>query len=79
MLEVPFSVQGLFRYEFIPERRAVYKEPYVEIFRRLTRTVKGKYPERWAGERWFLLHDNAPILRWLKIKYSLTEYTVTVL
>jgi hypothetical protein len=45
-LEVFFDAHGFVQYEFIPQRRTVNKEKYMEIFLRLRDAVRRKYPEK---------------------------------
>ena len=44
------------------------KEMYIDILRRLRDIVKGKCPEKWRTNSWFLLHDNAPTHRSVLVK-----------
>lgn len=79
MLEVFFDYRGLIHYEFIPEGRTVNKQLYTEILKRLRDAIRRKRPEKWAGNDWFLLHDNAPSHRSLMVKQYLAKHNVTTL
>lgn len=79
MLEVFFDYKGLIHYEFIPEGRAVNKELYVEVLRRLRDAIRRKRPEKWAENNWVLLHDNAPAHGSLLVRNYLAKHSVTAL
>lgn len=79
MLEVFFDYSGLIHYEFIPEGRTINKQLYTEILKRLRDAIRQKRPEKWAGNDWFLLHDNAPSHLSLMVKQYLAKNNVTTL
>ena len=50
---------------------------YIDVLRRLRDTVKGKRPEKWRTNSWFLLHDNAPAHQSILVKDFLAKNNVT--
>jgi len=57
----------------------VNKEMYTDILRRLRDAVRGKRPEKWRTNSWFLLHDNAPAHRSVLVKDFLAKNSVSTL
>lgn len=79
MLEVFFDYKGLIHYEFIPDGKTVNQGLYVDILRRLRDAIRRKRPEKWTGNDWILLHDNAPAHRSLLVQEYLAKNNVATL
>ena len=47
-------------HKFLPQGRKVNKEYYLEVMRRLRKTIRQKRTELWKYQSWILHHDNAP-------------------
>ena len=60
LLTVFFDYHGVVHQEFLPQRRTVNKEYYLEVMRRLREAIRKKRPELWKNNSWLLHHENAP-------------------
>ena len=55
-----FDCNGVVHHDFLPQGRTVNKECYVEVMRRLRKTIRQKRTELWKYQSGIFHHDNAP-------------------
>jgi len=55
-----FDSEGTVHHEYAPDGQTINKEFYLEVLRRLRKSVRRKRPEKWRDGDWILHHDNAP-------------------
>ena len=60
LLTVFFDYHGVVHQEFLTQGRAVNKEYYLAVMRRLHEAIPKKRLESWKNNSWLLHHDNAP-------------------
>ncbi|UYV76619.1 hypothetical protein LAZ67_14001482 [Cordylochernes scorpioides] len=60
LLTVFFDCRGVVHHEFLPQRRTVNKEYYLQVMRNLREAIRQKRPDLWKNKNWLLHHDNAP-------------------
>jgi len=53
-----FYSEGIVRHEYAPDGQTINKEFYMEVLRRLRKSVRRKRPEKWRDDIWILHHDN---------------------
>ena len=63
LLIVFFDSNGMVHHEFLPHGRAVNKEYYLKVMRRLIEAIRRKRTELW----WILHHDNATAHTWMLV------------
>jgi len=54
-----FYSEGIAHHEYTPDGQAIKKEFYLEVLRRLHKSVRRKRPEKWRDDDWILHHNNA--------------------
>ena len=60
MLLAFFDSEGVVYHEYAPDGQTINKEFYVELLRRLRKSVHRKRQEKWRDDDWILHYDNAP-------------------
>ena len=55
-----FDFEGVVHHEYAPDGQTINKEFYLEVLRRLIKSVRRKRPEKWRDGNWMLHHGNAP-------------------
>ncbi len=60
MMEVFFDDQGVVHLEFFPPKMTVTSKVYIGVLAWLQEVIKRKRPELWRGNRYRLMHNNAP-------------------
>ncbi len=60
MLVLFFDKYGVVHKEFVPAGQGIGKELYLQILKRLRKSVRRKRPIQWKERSWGIHHDNAP-------------------
>ena len=71
-----FDIQGIVRFEFLPQGETVNQTVYKKILRHLVRSVRDKRRSLWEAHAWTLHHDNAPAHTALSIHQFLAERNI---
>ena len=79
LLTVFFDYRGVVHQEFLPQRRTVNKEYYLETMRRWREATRKKRPELSKNNSWILHHDNAPAHSSLLVRDFLAKTNTTVM
>jgi hypothetical protein len=59
MLITFFVIEGIVRFEFVPQGQTVNQAYYVETLKRIREAVLRRRPELWPND-WNLHHDSVP-------------------
>jgi hypothetical protein len=73
-----FDSEGVVHHEFLSQDKAMTKEYYLEVIKRLREAIRKKMPDAWRSNRWMLHADNAPAHTSLLIRQFLAKHETTV-
>lgn len=79
MLIIFYDSKGIVHKEFVPEGQTVNGEFYLSVLHRLWSRIVRVRPEYPAGKQLFLLHDNAPPHKTLKVREFLNQKQICVI
>jgi len=65
-------MQGIVHKEFLPHGQTINGKLYCEVLKRLREGIRGKPPDKWKKNKWFLHHDNASAHTSLVVRQFLT-------
>ncbi len=68
MLILFFDSKGVIHHEYVPEGQTVNATFYIQVLDCLCNHIACVRPEMWRDRKFFLLHDNARLFHFLKIK-----------
>ena len=74
-----FDMQGIVHKEFLPHGQTINGKLYCEVLKRLREGIRGKPPDKWKKNKWFLHHDNASAHTSLVVRQFLTSKNITVI
>jgi hypothetical protein len=72
-----FDIKGVVHHEFLCQGHTVNRWYYLDVLKHLRENVRGKRPQLWRNNSWFLHHNNAHAL--LVIRDFLAKTNTTVL
>ena len=78
MLISLFDVDGIVHREFVSPGHTVNPKFYLNVLKRLHKSLQRNHPEKWHSGVWFLHHDNAPAHTALSIQQFLAKNKMVV-